>query len=508
MRQEYGSINELCDVFIEHTRGCVIPAGSIVMLSSLTHLADVGVSAYTEDLCAGYAKINRVFRGGLVVLPGLVFPPPGGFVDPGLIRDIFLLMNWSKSVSKVVEGGGAVIESCFNDMMALYQRTGTGIEQAYTGARYRLPVSLRHGGYQRWDTRGLTGLRNGVGVLTPPDICDPINNMLEELHYSLGVPLMKMAGLYGADSKATVADKTVIVVGASHMRRTAEVLADMGIEVKMVETAHWRATKKEVQQLLQDIKERIGSLKSDEVVIVMGMTDNAYYLARAEDGSLIPNCRSTDGSYHMHGEVVGAPLDSCRQVFLQLEPLFKELQDYDKMLLVPLPRYLWQSCCEDPEHGANVANEEHADQLLAGTAAVQKLWRGMTFRGKIRNMKVTDLGRKLSGRELWADPVHFTVDGYKVVANHIMDGFSAMEAKREIYEEEDRNMKRRGEEEAGGSGTRKKMANESDNYVSRQDFPFRGGRGGGGGGGGRGGRGGFWGGWRGWQAGGRGSSFY
>jgi uncharacterized membrane protein YgcG len=292
------------------------------------------------------------------------------------------------------------------------------------------------------------------------------------------------------------------------MRRTAEVLADMGVEVKMVETAHWRATKKEVQQLLLDIKERIGSLKSDEVVIVMGMTDNAYYLARAEDGRLIPNCRSTDGSYHMHGEVVGAPLDSCRQVFLQLEPLFKELQDYDKMLLVPLPRYLWQSCCEDPEHGANVASEGHADQLLAGTAAVQKLWRGMTFRGKMRNMKVTDLGRKLSGRELWADPVHFSVDGYKVVANHIMDGFSAMEAKRENYEEEDRNMKRRGEEEAGGSGTRKKMANESDNYVCRQDFPYRGGRGGGGGGGGRGGRGGFWGGWRGWQAGGRGSSFY
>jgi hypothetical protein len=75
MRQEYGSVNELCDMFIESTHGCVIPAGSIVMLSSLTHLADVGISAYTEDLCSGYAKINRVFRGGLVVLPGLVFPP-------------------------------------------------------------------------------------------------------------------------------------------------------------------------------------------------------------------------------------------------------------------------------------------------------------------------------------------------------------------------------------------------------------------------------------------------
>jgi hypothetical protein len=106
----------------------------------------------------------------------------------------------------------------------------------------------------------------------------------------------------------------------------------------------------------------------------------------------------------MHREVVGAPLSSSRQVLLQLEPLFKELQDYNKMLLAPLPRYLWQSCCADLEHGANVSEEGHAEHLLAGTAAVHKLWRGMTFRSKIRNMKITDLGKKIASQDLldWA----------------------------------------------------------------------------------------------------------
>jgi hypothetical protein len=73
MWQEYGIITELCNMFIEYTRGCVIPAGSIVILSSLTHLADVGISAYTEDLCSGHARINRVFRGGLIFLYCIVF---------------------------------------------------------------------------------------------------------------------------------------------------------------------------------------------------------------------------------------------------------------------------------------------------------------------------------------------------------------------------------------------------------------------------------------------------
>jgi hypothetical protein len=75
-----------------------------------------------------------------------------------------------------------------------------------------------------------------------------------------------------------------------------------------------------------------------------------------------------------------------------------------KILLAPLPRYLWQSCCADLEHGANVSEEGHAEHLLAGTAAVHKLWRGMTFRSKIRNMKITDLGKKIASQDLldWA----------------------------------------------------------------------------------------------------------
>jgi hypothetical protein len=103
-----------------------------------------------------------------------------------------------------------------------------------------------------------------------------------------------------------------------------------------------------------------------------------------------------------------------------------------------------------------------------------------------------------------------SAEGYKIVATHIMDGFSAMEAKQETNEDEaDKTSKRtRVEDEASGSATKKKLANGADNYISRQEFPYRGGVGRGGGGGGRGGRGGYWGSWRGWQAGSYGPTFH
>jgi hypothetical protein len=64
MREEYGSLDSLVELFINVTRGCSIPTGSIVMISSLTHLADVGFGPYAEDLNNAVQKINRIFRGG------------------------------------------------------------------------------------------------------------------------------------------------------------------------------------------------------------------------------------------------------------------------------------------------------------------------------------------------------------------------------------------------------------------------------------------------------------
>jgi hypothetical protein len=178
-----------------------------------------------------------------------------------------------------------------------------------------------------------------------------------------------------------------------------------------------------------------GSEKSDSVAWVFCMTDNAFYLARADDGSLLPHCRAIDGMYHMNGDVVCSPLDSSRQVFLQLSPMLKELQDNDKLLMVPLPRYLWSSCCDDPEHGANVTSEDHAETILHGLAAVQKLWRGMAFRDRLRNLKVTNVSTQIADQEMWlGGGVNLVEEGYEAVARHITSGLEAMETRRSASE--------------------------------------------------------------------------
>jgi hypothetical protein len=150
--------------------------------------------------------------------------------------------------------------------------------------------------------------------------------------------------------------KKIDLVGASHARRVAAMMTGRGITSHLIETGHWRATKQEVSKLLADIKTAIGDLPSDEVAIVLFMLDNAYYKARAEDGNLIPHSRDITGKYHIYGDVLGAPMESNKQVLLQLVPLIKALQDYDKIVMTPLPRYLWSNCCDDPNHAPNISS--------------------------------------------------------------------------------------------------------------------------------------------------------
>ena len=50
IRVEDGSLAELTAVFLEAIRPYSVPAGSVVLIHSLSHLAWVGAAAYTEDL--------------------------------------------------------------------------------------------------------------------------------------------------------------------------------------------------------------------------------------------------------------------------------------------------------------------------------------------------------------------------------------------------------------------------------------------------------------------------
>jgi hypothetical protein len=345
MRLECGSPNELVDLFLDLTRGCRIPAGSVIMMGSLTHLADVGLGAYAEDLSKAAAKLGRIFQGGL--LPGLLFPlEPVN--DPMLAKQILDAISWAKTVAKVSAGGLGILNSCLSELESRLIGSRTGTAQADFGAWYRLPKMLGSPELVKWDTRGQTGIKNSVGPLATSQVVLVLNHLMNDLSRALGLPCIDVAGLCGATESEPIGRKFVLV-GASHVKRLKEVLSDMGEEFVIVETPHFRLMKTDVANLTTSIKEAIGDNRED-AVLVINVLDNAFFVAMSEDGHTCPIRKDITGKYHVDGDVVCAPAETSKRLFSNLFPLLQEFKDVPKLVPTPLPRYLYSSCCDDLDH--------------------------------------------------------------------------------------------------------------------------------------------------------------
>jgi hypothetical protein len=491
---------ELVNLFLELTRGCSIPAGTVLMISSLTHLADTGLSAYAADLSDAAAKIDRIFQGGIVVLPGLIFPP-GEIRDPVLCKELFDVLTWSKKVAKIVKGGQTVMDSCFGELVGLLTGAGVGGGQVAYGGRHRLPAELGSSTTVKWDTRGQTGLPFGVGPLATSAIVDVLNKMSQDLYRALGTRQLHVAGLFGATKQIRLG-KNIVVIGASHAKRLHAVFKEDGEMTTFIEAPSFRLLQKDVAALTDTIQEEVGDELSDKVLVINAF-DNSYFVAKTEDGHFIPPRKDSSGRYHVDGEIACAPQETAKQMLINSFPLLRKFAAIPKIVLVPVPRYLYAPCCTDIEHVPNLENEDHVEKMLEGLDATHRLWRGMLFRERIPNVKVCNVGKLISEKLLWgSDPVHPVPEGYNAMGKFILKGLSSMlEATATDTGanggssgggDENSSGKRQLEDDSvqGGVPKRPSWVLRNDNYVTRrEDRPYnfrgRGGNGGFGGGGGR-----------------------
>jgi hypothetical protein len=97
-RIEDGSLIELADGFLEAARGFSVPAGSVLVLTSASHLAWVGPGAYAQDFMAARQKLRATYRGGVEIIHGIPLLVSGvsDGASAAAISDFFL---WLKQVT-------------------------------------------------------------------------------------------------------------------------------------------------------------------------------------------------------------------------------------------------------------------------------------------------------------------------------------------------------------------------------------------------------------------------
>ena len=84
---------DLTDIFLDTIKPFCVPAGSVVLLHSLSHLTWVGPAAYAEDLVRSRQRICGTYRTGILVLHGLPLPLDG-CSDPNTANGLQAVTDW------------------------------------------------------------------------------------------------------------------------------------------------------------------------------------------------------------------------------------------------------------------------------------------------------------------------------------------------------------------------------------------------------------------------------
>jgi len=97
LRIENGSINDIVTCFLNVTMGFTMPAGSVVLLGSTSHLAWVGTSAYCEDLVEGFRLLHSTYGKGLWKFHSLPVPTAG--LSSNLLQSLRDVCDWYETAT-------------------------------------------------------------------------------------------------------------------------------------------------------------------------------------------------------------------------------------------------------------------------------------------------------------------------------------------------------------------------------------------------------------------------
>ena len=224
-------------------------------------------------------------------------------------------------------------------------------------------------------------------------------------------------------SKGEVGAASFLVVGSSNARRLEEALKAKGIPTGSILANGWRATKKSAEDMAAHVRAELEERYYSAVIFQL--LDNNIFFSKFEDGSLCPSRRTGDGQYHVEGELVVASRESQFAILKMCTPLWEAAKGRHMVVVGPMPRYVTEGCCPDPDHVTNRTRPGFYAKMKEDLVSCGTTIKDFLFTAGLRNGRVMDPGRQLRGldaSEIWGtDPVHPKREVYGLLASGVID---------------------------------------------------------------------------------------
>jgi len=423
---------ELAQRFLEVVKGFSMPAGSVVLVTALSHLIRRGAQQYCYDLRVAFKMMASAFGRAVKLMHGT--PVPCIEQNEMAIRACLEVDSWLASCAP--KARLELASGWLQKKWTSTQLTASGYE--WVG---QWPSDL-HGSASTTRISSGFGTYSKVPAFTEAEEDALLKELIKELNSKMAAGLCLDIstkwevevcddGGAGAGTGTGDGNKTVyIVVGASHASRMAEELEEAGQRVIYITKPGWKPTRENVQQSTVELRKAVQANQGRTLCIVFQLLDNSVYLARKDGAATLP-VRLQDGHYHVVGQLEMLGSDGVKDILHNILPLLKAGEDHRKVVIAPVQRYVPAPCCEDPGHITNYRDKDYFSNMAANLKSIREMLRSFISKRNVKNYRVVS-GEKLLGweegvsasslRALWGeDPVHLATAGYRAMAAKIRE---------------------------------------------------------------------------------------
>jgi hypothetical protein len=431
VRLEDASLGDLVAIASEVLSTHSLNPGSTLLIGSATHLFRSGASGYANDWVKTVSILEQKFKNINVcpLIPVLRDATPGS-----LARDIEMFSSWLHKVYRdsikgllntwdavthfvqhAAVGGAALMYPEIVKTPMPNSITSPGAEINFFQFASSCPAHI-----QSMDRKVTTEL---VRIL--------IKCIQSDFSIATGSEVtLPRAAAIASDPQDV---RHLICIGSSITKQLIPFLQAQGYKITDLSRPGWLATESNINALI----ETMTSLQIEPGFgIVFDLFGNCSYRYENFDGTQSLPFKE-GGKYHMAGPVTVCSDDIFKRIVRTLAPVLLSAQPAIKVLIPPLPRYVFEPCCSNSTHCTNLLDENYAEKILSGSARLRNvLKKEMAAMGVQRHWVLDGTGALLgvepgksagSARDvlpelrsfLARDGVHLTADGNKNIADTI-----------------------------------------------------------------------------------------
>ncbi len=439
-RIENATLTELFDISKEILEQVSIPEGSVMLFGSVSHLARVGTSLYASDWKKLVAGLSGRWRGARVcpLIPLIGTDCPGS-----LSREITALSVW---FSTIYEGSHLAMSDVWAGVVAAVEEFSTGATPLSTTETYKLPLPSSLNSLSVDMTATFCSIKSRPVVLNgfPKDkqndllwslldcLCSTFhvcNNPEDYLQRVITAPL----------EETKPKEKKVVLVGASNLGNCSDAFRQSGLEVVDLIVPGWLATPENVNKVVEQLK-KLQNLESCKLVIDP-FGNSTFRFEQFDGSSSLPY--KIGGKYHMAGDITVVPSTAFNKQIDSVMPILLLAKNTHCVLVPPMPRYLFDPCCNNTTHCTNLGKQGYGEQLLSCLTSIRnKLIKAVNDSG-LKRVRILDscpsielsvgdntVSRIEKLRKVTApDGIHFARTGYVNIVKNCVTCFSTIAAR-------------------------------------------------------------------------------